>query len=639
MVYAAAMVLSLLALFVAAGHLLASGAAVERVALPLGIPWIGSHFRLDSLSAFFIVVVNLGAAAASLYSLGQGRHEPEPARVLPFYALFLAGMNLVVLADDAFTFLMSWEFMSLVSWALVLAHHRERGNTRAGFVYLMMASFGTLALLLAFGVVAGADGAYVFDQIRAQPPSGALAALALLLTLVGTGSKAGMVPLHVWLPLAHPAAPSHVSALMSGVMTKVALYGFIRIVFDLLGPPAWWWSAIVLTTGGATAALGVLYALMQDDLKRLLAYSSVENIGVIVIGLGLAMAFRADGANAAAALALTAALFHVLNHALFKSLLFFGAGAVVTATGERDMGRLGGLIHRMPRTTFAFLVGAAAVSALPPLNGFASEWLTFQAVLVSPQLSSWALRFLVPAVGALLAMAAALAAACFVKAVGITFLGRPRTVAAEQAREVDGFSVSAMLALAALCVAAGLFPGAVIDALAPVSETLLGTRMPVQTALPWLTVVPIAQGRSSYNALLLFAFIALTMLLTAAAIHRWASHALRRSPAWDCGSPVARPDTQYTPGSVAQPIRRVFGTVVFAAREEITMPAPGDLRPARFRVQLRDLIWDVFYAPIGGLVGALARTLDHLQFLTIRKYLSLVFGLLVLLLLVLVVWQ
>jgi hypothetical protein len=249
------------------------------------------------------------------------------------------------------------------------------------------------------------------------------------------------------------------------------------------------------------------------------------------------------------------------------------------------------------------------------------------------------LRFLVPAVGALLAMAAALAAACFVKAVGITFLGRPRTVAAEQAREVDGFSVSAMLALAALCVAAGLFPGAVIDALAPVSETLLGTRMPVQTALPWLTVVPIAQGRSSYNALLLFAFIALTMLLTAAAIHRWASHALRRSPAWDCGSPVARTDTQYTPGSVAQPIRRVFGTVVFAAREEITMPAPGDLRPARFRVQLRDLIWDVFYAPIGGLVGALARTLDHLQFLTIRKYLSLVFGLLVLLLLVLVVWQ
>jgi formate hydrogenlyase subunit 3/multisubunit Na+/H+ antiporter MnhD subunit len=638
-VYSASLALCLVALALAVGHLLASGAPIERAVLPLGIPWIGAHFRLDALSSFFVAVVNLGAAAASLYSLGYGRHEPEPARVLPFYSPFLAGMNLVLLADDAFTFLLSWELMSLLSWALVMTHHRERGNARAGFVYLMMASFGTLALLLAFGVIAGADGAYVFDQIRDRPPSGALAALALWLTLLGTGSKAGLVPLHVWLPLAHPAAPSQVSALMSGVMTKVALYGFIRVVFDLMGPPVWWWSGVLLTLGGASATLGVLYAVMQDDLKRLLAYSSVENIGVIMIGLGLAMAFRADGATAAATLALTAALFHVLNHSLFKSLLFFGAGAVLSATGERDMGRLGGLIHRMPRTTFAFLVGATAISALPPLNGFASEWLTFQAILVSPQLSSWMLRFLVPAVGALLALAAALAAACFVKAVGITFLGRPRSVAAEQAREVDRFSVSAMLALATLCVVVGLFPGVVIDALAPVNEALLGTRMPVQTALPWLTVVPVAQGRSSYNALLLFAFIAISMLVTVAAIHRWASHTLRRAPAWDCGSPVPRTDTQYTPSSVAQPIRRVFGAVAFAAREEITMPLPGELRPARLHVRVRDLIWDVFYAPIGGGVAFLARTLNHLQFLTIRKYLSLVFGLLVLLLLVLVVSQ
>jgi NADH:ubiquinone oxidoreductase subunit 5 (subunit L)/multisubunit Na+/H+ antiporter MnhA subunit len=406
-----------------------------------------------------------------------------------------------------------------------------------------------------------------------------------------------------------------------------------------MGSPSWWWGGIVVTVGGATAALGVLYAIMQDDLKRLLAYSSVENIGVILIGLGLAMAFRADGAAAAATLALTAALFHVLNHSLFKTLLFFGAGAVVRATGERDMGRLGGLIHRMPRTTFAFLVAAVAISALPPLNGFASEWLTFQAILVSPQLSSWTLRFLVPAVGALLALAAALAAATFVKAAGSTFLGRPRSAAAEQARETDDFSVSAMFALAAMCVGVGLFPGVVIDALAPISEALLGARMPVQMALPWLTVVPIAQGRSSYNALLLFTFIAFSMLVTVAAIHRWASHALRRSPAWDCGSPVPRTDTQYTPASVAQPIRRVFGTYVFAAEEEVTMPPPGDLRPARLRLRLHDLIWDFLYRPIGSAVTFLAGVLNRLQFLTIRKYLSLVFGLLVLLLVVVVVWQ
>src|SRR5205814_9073577 len=242
------------------------------------------------------------------------------------------------------------------------------------------------------------DGLYAFADMRAAHPSAALSALILGLALAGAGSKAGVVPLHVWLPLAHPAAPTHVSALMSGVMTKVAVYGFVRIVFDLLGPPSWWWGALVPLIGGVSAAMGVLYALMQDDLKRLLAYSTVENIGIIFIGLGLALAFEANEMPAAAALALTAALLHVFNHSLFKSLLFFGAGAVLGATGERNMERLGGLIHRMPRTALAFLVGSAAISALPPFNGFVSEWLTFQAILLSPALPQWLLKFLVPAV-------------------------------------------------------------------------------------------------------------------------------------------------------------------------------------------------------------------------------------------------
>ena len=281
-------------------------------------------------------------------------------RVLPFYPAFLAGMMLVVMADDAFTFLLSWEFMSLTSWALVMAHHRVRENVHAGYVYLVMASFGTLALLLAFGLLSGPDGLYTFAQIRAAHPTAGLAALALILALIGAGSKAGLVPLHVWLPLAHPAAPSHVSALMSGVMTKVAVYGFVRIVFDLVGEPAWWWSMVVLALGGITAVMGVLYALMQHDLKRLLAYHTVENIGIIFIGLGLALAFKAHGMTFAAALALTAGLLHVFNHSVFKSLLFFGSGAVLTATGERDMEHLGGLIHRMPQTAFVFLVGCVA---------------------------------------------------------------------------------------------------------------------------------------------------------------------------------------------------------------------------------------------------------------------------------------
>jgi len=290
------------------------------------------------------------------------------------------------------------------------------------------------------------------------------------------------------------------------------------VIFDLLGPPAWWWSMVVLALGGITATMGVLYALMQHDLKRLLAYHTVENIGIIFIGLGLALAFEANGLAWAAALALTAALFHVFNHSIFKSLLFFGAGAVLNATGTRDMEHLGGLIHRMPKTSFAFLVGCVAISALPPLNGFVSEWLTFQAILISPRLAEWGLKITVPAVGALLALSAALAAACFVKAFGVTFLGRPRTPAAEAAEETDRYSLAAMFAFAAICLLAGIFPGPIIDALSPVAQSLLGGRMPVQAAEPWLSIVPIAEGRSSYDGLLLFLFIAFSASMAAFAV-------------------------------------------------------------------------------------------------------------------------
>ena len=607
--------------------------------LPLGLPWLGAHFRIDALAAFFLVVVNLGGAAASLFALGYGRHEEAPGRVLPFYPAYLAAMNLVVLAADAFSFLVAWEFMSLTSWALVIAHHQDRENIRAGYVYLLMASFGTLTLLLAFGLLAGADGNYTFEAIRHSHPSAALAALVLILAMVGAGSKSGLVPLHAWLPLAHPAAPSQVSALMSGVMTKVAVYGFVRIVFDLLGAPNWWWSMLVLAVGGVTAVMGVLYALMQHDLKRLLAYHTVENIGIIYIGLGLALAFKSFGMEVAAALALTAALFHVFNHSVFKSLLFFGAGSVLNATGERDMEHLGGLIHRMPQTAFVFLVGCVAISALPPLNGFVSEWLTFQAILLSPHLPSWGLKFLVPAVGALLALSAALAAACFVKAFGVSFLGRARTPAAANAQETDSNSLAAMYFLAALCLVAGVLPGLFIDALAPVSHALVGASMPHQAGLAWLTIVPIAESRSSYNGLLVFIFIVLSGSMAAFAIHRLASDRLRRAPAWDCGYPDPSPATQYTASSFAQPIRRVFGTSVFRAREIGEMPPPGSTAPARLTVDLRDLIWDALYAPIAGFVGFATDRLNILQFLTIRRYLTLVFAALVLLLLVLAVWQ
>ncbi len=623
------------ALFALFGH----PATISAVTLPLGLPWLGAHFRIDALAAFFLVVVNLGGAIASLFALGYGRHEESPQRVLPFYPVYLAAMNLVLLAADAFSFLVSWEFMSLTSWALVIAHHRDRENLRAGYVYLLMAGVGTLTLLLAFGLLAGADGNYAFDAIRASHPSTALAALVLILALIGAGSKAGVVPLHAWLPLAHPAAPSHVSALLSGVMTKVAVYGFIRIVFDLLGAPHWSWSIIVLAVGGITAVMGVLYALMQSDLKRVLAYSTIENIGIIFVALGLALAFRAEGVALASALALTAGLFHVFNHSLFKSLLFFGTGAVLNATGERDMERLGALIQRMPQTAFVFLVGSMAISALPPLNGFVSEWLTFQAILLSPHLPSWGLKLLVPTVGALLALSAALAGACFVRAFGITFLGRPRTPAAINAQETDGSSLTAMYVLAALCLVAGIVPGFFIDALAPVTQALIGVSMPHQAGVEWLSIVPIAESRSSYNGLLVFVFVLLSGSIGAFAIHRLASDKLRRGPAWDCGYPDPSPATQYTASSFAQPIRRVFATTVFRAREIGEMPPPGGTAPARLTIHVHDVIWDALYAPISGLVAFASERLNVLQFLTIRRYLSLVFAALIILLLVLAIWQ
>jgi len=636
LVYGGALALSTLGLAFALAHFLGR-AAPQTLVLPIGLPWLGAHFRLDALSAFFLALAHLGGAVASLYGLGYGRHEQEPGRVLPFYPAFLAGMSLVPLADDAYTFLVAWEFMSLSSWALVTAHHRSAENRNAGFVYLVMAAFGALMLLLAFGVLAGASGGYAFAAMRAHPPGAGVAALALALVVLGAGSKAGLAPLHVWLPLAHPAAPSHVSALMSGVMTKIAIYAFVRFAFDLLGAPDWRWSLPILLLGAATAALGVLSATMEVDLKRLLAFSTVENIGLIFLSLGLALAFKADDLSRAAALAFTAAMLHALNHMLFKSLLFFGAGAVLTATGARNLDRLGGLFDRMRWTSLAMLIGAAAIAGLPPLNGFVSEWLMLQAVLLGPAFPQWTLKLLALAMGAVVALVAALAAAAFARMFGIAFLGRPRSPEAASATDADPTMRYAMAGLAGACLLAGIFPGVLIDALKPLAEAAVGAAMPLQAKIPWTSIAPIAESRSSYNGLLVLIFFVASGSAAAFVIHRVASAAIRRAPAWDCGFPNADPATQYTAVSFAEPIRRVYGPFAFAARAEVDMPRPGEARPARITVHMSDRIWRGLYAPIGRAVAAVATWLNPLQFLTIRQYLSVVFGALLALLLLLAI--
>lgn len=637
-VYGASGILALVLFAIALLYLLGAGQPIGMV-LPLGLPWLQAHLRLDSLSAYFLLIVNLIGGLAAVYGLGYGRHEEEPERVLPFFPVFLAGMNLVPLADDAFVFLVAWEAMSLASWLLVLTSHRRPETRHAAYVYLMMAAFGTAALLLAFGTMAGSVGDYSFAAIRERELTPGLAALVLLFLILGAGSKAGAVPLHAWLPLAHPAAPSHVSALMSGVMTKVAIYAIIRVLFDLVHQAQWWWGAALLALGAITALLGVLYALMQHDLKTLLAYHTVENIGIIIIGIGLALAFKANDMETFAGLALGAALLHVLNHAVFKSLLFFGAGAVLIATGERDMEHLGGLIHRMPYTALAFLVGCAAISALPPLNGFVSEWMTFQAILAGPQLPQWELKFIVPVTGVMLALSAALAAACFVKAFGVTFLGRPRTRPAVEAREVGPTVYGPMLVLAALCALIGALPAGALVLVNPAVSFATGATAAPKDGVSWLWLEPIAERGASYSGLIVLAVLVVLGVLLVYVMRGLAAASLRRSPPWDCGYPDPRTATQYTASSFAQPIRRVYGTTVFRAHERVDMPEPGDMRPARFEVTLRDLIWDWAYRPTAWIIDWTAGRMNVLQFLTIRRYLTLMFGALIFLLAIVAVTQ
>jgi formate hydrogenlyase subunit 3/multisubunit Na+/H+ antiporter MnhD subunit len=615
-----------------------------RVVLPIGLPGLGMHFTMDDLAAAFLIITNLGAAAASLFALGYGRHEHEPWRILPFYPVFLAAMNLVVIAADAYGFLLCWELMSVASWALVMAHHTDKVIRRAGTIYLLMASAGTLALLLCFGLLAGAHGHYAFAAMRNEHRSPWIGAMVMILALIGAGSKAGLVPMHVWLPHAHPAAPSHVSALMSGVMTKVAIYAFIRIVFDLAGPAAWWWGLVVLLVGGMTAVLGVLYALMEDDIKTILAYSTIENVGLIFVGLGLALAFKADGMMVAAALALTAALFHALNHMLFKSTLFFGAGAIQHATGTRDLAQLGGLIHRMKISAVPMLIAAMAIAALPPLNGFASEWLLLQAILLSPALPQFGLKLAVPAVGALVALSTAFASACFVRLYGIAYLGRARTERAATAHETDRFSRSAMIGLAGLCVAAGVLPGLVIDLLAPVTHAVLGARLPSQAGQSWLAVVPVTASRSSYDPLLIAIFIAISGGLTALTLYRFGSRITRHAPSWACGYQERDPAAlhragQYSPSGFAQPIRRVFATLMFRAHEDVVVPPPGDIGPARLTTHWTDPAWAALYTPLVSAIGLIADRMNRLQFLSIRKYLGFVFVALVVLLMWTALWR
>jgi formate hydrogenlyase subunit 3/multisubunit Na+/H+ antiporter MnhD subunit len=598
--------------------------------LLIGLPWLHWHLRLDPLSGFFLAIIGIVTVAVSIYGPAYVReyeHGKQPLAVLSlFTGLFIAGMMLVVLADDAFAFMVSWELMSLASYFLVAYQHQHAANRRAAYLYLLMAHVGGLAIMLGFGVLAAFGGGLTFDIMRGAELSLFWSSTAFCLALFGFGMKAGLVPVHAWLPEAHPVAPSHISALMSGVMLKIALYGLIRFSYDLIGDVHWGWGFGMLMLGVASGLLGVLYAIVQTDLKRLLAYSSVENIGIIFIGLGLSMIFVGSGHQELGALGLIASLYHILNHALFKSLLFLGAGAVLQSTHEGNLEQMGGLIHRMPVTAVLFLVGCISIAGLPPFNGFVSEWLSFQAALQAPVLQSGVLRAFIPVAAAALAMTGALAAAAFVKTFGVAFLGVARGRHARQAREVARSMQVGMGLLAVLCLLFGIFPATTIGVIDAIPELLFNKGLPSAAAEDWLWLTPIAPEVSSYSAPLVLIGIALAWGLGYALLHpRRREHPVRRSAPWDCGFGPVNPRMQYTSTSFSMPIRRIFKPVwdVNEPVEEFTeAKQPLLLTGIRYQMQIGDRSWPILYEPIAHWVLVAARKIGGIQTGSIRTYLA-----------------
>jgi hydrogenase-4 component B len=581
------------------------------------------HLRYDRLAGLFLLALGAVGVAASLFGIGyegQAVHGSGPDRTRAAYPVFLGSLCLVFGADDAFAFLLAWELMALSSAALVVGGRPTPDDARTGYLYLTMTHLATASIVVGFAILAAAAGTTDFRAFglaaASMPP--VARDIAFVLLLIGFGTKAGAIPLHVWLPRAHPVAPPHVSALMSGVMIKAGIYGIVRFGIDVLGRGPEWWGLLVLAIGVGSAVLGVLYALMEHDLKRLLAFSSIENIGVILIGVGVAMVGFADGVPAIAGLALAAALFHTLNHALFKSVLFLAAGSVQSAARTRDLNLLGGLVRAMPLTAVAFGIGAAAISGLPPLNGFASEWVTFQGLIGAGGSAALSLTARAAAFVAVagLALTTALTVACFVKATGMTFLAAPRGRGAADAVEVGRSMRTAMGALTLACIAIGIAAGPVAGAITGIAmETLhLGSVAP-GVALPVAGLGAVYQAAPL--ALVLVAVTGITWL----AARR--GRQVRRVPTWTGGS-APEAAFEYTATSFAKLIRLYFGPILRPTREitvELHAGTPFP-RTVRYHGRVSHVINERLYGPLHRAAVGAAQVIRRLQSGSLQLYLA-----------------
>lgn len=601
-------------------------------ALPFGPPWAPAQIAVDALGGWFLVILALVAIPACLFAAAS---PPPPRAEGAAFPLFLAGMALTLIAADGFTLVLGFEAMSLASWALIAARHATGAGRRAGRLYLAFAAFSGLCLIGAVGLLAGSG--LGFAAMRAAPPEGWRAAAVLALAVLGAGSKAGLVPFHVWLPRAHPAAATPVSALMSGAMVKIALYILIRVLFDLCGaaqPP--WWGLPLIVLGVATALIGALRANLERDTKAILACSTLENMGLMAAALGLALAYRGADLLPLASLALAAALLHALNHAGFKTLLFLCLGAVYSLAGSRDPDRLGGLIHRMPWVAGCAMLGALSAAALPPLSGFASEWLLLQALILGFRVSDMWVQLIAAVSLAVVGMAIGLAAAAMVRLIGLVFLGRPRTPRVAGAPDATGLMRWALILPAMLTLLLGPLAALALVGLDGTIRQMLGAG----AAAPHFGLdLALGDGGSRYMP----ALVALGLLLLGGGVcllvRRRSTQAPVRGPAWDCGFmpppphlPFGDPLSQVSAHGLGQPIRRSLGDLAIAPREWLVSQPPGAAAAATLRIAGQDRGFTRLLHPLARARRALSREAEALRGLSLRLYLALTFGTLVALL-------
>jgi hydrogenase-4 component B len=623
----------------AAGLGILHGTSV-RWSIPSGIPLFSYSFSCDALAGFFNLTLAILAGAVSIYSFSYLK-EFEGRRNLGFfgflYHLLLLSLAIVFTAANALLFLIGWEVMALAAYGLVTFYHEDQETRRAGLLYIVMAHIDAGCLLLGFALLIHVSGSAEFASFRnaAAQLSNSQQALAFVLFFLGFGIKAGVIPFHIWLPAAHPVAPSNISSLLSGIVLKAGIYGMARIFLDALGVLPSWAGLLVLILGVSSAVLGVLYALMEHDLKRLLAYHSIENIGIILIGLGAALVFRVAGHPQLAAVALIAAMFHTLNHAIFKCLLFLGAGSVLHSTGTRNMEEMGGLIRSMPATAVCFLIGAVAISGLPPLNGFVSEWLTYQSLLAGFGATGGLTRILFPLAGSMLALTGALAAACFVKAFAITFLALPRGAESRSIHEAPRSMVAGMGGLTVACLGLGLGATWFLPVFDGMTEQLLGQRVGSNLVSRHGFVLSegLRHGGTVSTAAIAIGLLFLLIpgaLLVSIGARRFAT---RRGPAWDCGLPGLTEENEYTATAFSKALRMIF-SVLYQPRREIQ--AVFDVSPyfpkeIRFESEIEPTFEKRLYVPLKDLVLWFSTRMRAIQAGSIHAYLAYIFITLVLL--------